>query len=192
MKIGYIRVSKDQQTTALQEDALRQAQCERTFTDTMTGKRFDRPAFVKMLDLARSGDVIVVWRLDRVGRSLKDLIETVTTLGQRGIELRSLKENLDTTTPAGKLMFHVIGALAEFERDLIRERTLAGLDAARARGRSGGRPSALATMDPRSVARAKALYAAKHNTVHEIMQMTGFHSRATFYKYVVNGEALVT
>ena len=100
MKIGYIRVSRDQQTTALQEDALRQAQCERTFTDTMTGKRFDRPEFVKMLDMARSGDVIVVWRLDRLGRSLKDLIETVTTLGQRGIELRSIKENLGTTTPA--------------------------------------------------------------------------------------------
>ena len=188
MKIGYIRVSKDQQTTALQEDALCQAQCERTFTDTMTGKRFDRPEFVKMLDMVRSGDVIVVWRLDRLGRSLKDLIETVTTLGQRGIELRSIKENLDTTTPAGKLMFHVIGALAEFERDLISDRTKAGLDAARARGRSGGRPSALATIDPRTLARAKVLYAAKQNTVHEIMQMTGFHSRATFYKYVVNGE----
>lgn len=98
MKLGYVRVSKDQQATALQEDALRHAQCERTFTDKMTGKRFDRPEFVKMLDMARRGDVIVVWRLDRLGRSLKDLIETVTTLGQRGIELRSIKENLDTTT----------------------------------------------------------------------------------------------
>ncbi|GAC1563467.1 MAG: recombinase family protein [Herpetosiphon sp.] len=95
----------------------------------MTGKRFDRPEFVKMLALARRGDVIAVWRLDRLGCSLKDLIETVTTRGQRGIELRSIKKNLDTMTPAGKLMFHVIGALAEFERDIIRERTKAGLDA---------------------------------------------------------------
>jgi DNA invertase Pin-like site-specific DNA recombinase len=113
-----------------------------------------------------AGDVIVVWRLDRLGRSLKQLIETVTMLGERGIELRSLKENIDTTTSTGKLMFHIIGAMAEFERDVISERTQAGLDAARARG--------------------KELYAAKNNTIAEIMQMTGFRSRNTFYKYVVN------
>ena len=186
MKLGYIRVSKDKQTTALQEDALQHAQCERIFTDKMTGQRFDRPAFLQLLDVARDGDVIVVWRLDRLGRSLKDLIETMTLLQARGIELRSIKENLDTTTPTGKLLFHVIGALAEFERDLIRERTTAGLEAARARGRTGGRPTALATMEPRTLARAKALYAAKQNTVPEIMRMTGFRSRATFYKYVVH------
>jgi len=107
MKLGYIRVSRDKQTTALQEDAMRQEQCERTFTDKMTGKRFDRPEFLRMLDLARTGDVIIVWRLDRLGRSLKDLIETVQALEKRGIELRSLKENIDTTTPTGKLMFHL-------------------------------------------------------------------------------------
>ncbi len=137
-----------------------------------------------MLDVARAGDVIVVWRLDRLGRSLKQLIETVTMLGERGIELRSLKENIDTTTSTGKLMFHIIGAMAEFERDVISERTQAGLDAARARGR----PKAIAKIEPRNLARAKELYAAKNNTIAEIMQMTGFKSRNTFYKYVVNGD----
>lgn len=139
MKIGYIRVSRDKQTTVLQEDAMDKEHCERVFTDKMSGKRFDRPEFLKMLDMARTGDVIVIWRLDRLGRSLKQLIETVTLLGERGIELRSLKENIDTTTSTGKLMFHIIGAMAEFERDVISERTQAGLDAARARGRRGTR-----------------------------------------------------
>lgn len=188
MKIGYIRVSKDKQTTALQEDAMREEQCERVFTDKMTGKRFDRPEFLRMLDVARPGDVIVVWRLDRLGRSLKQLIETITALKEQGIELRSLKENIDTTTPTGKLMFHIIGAMAEFERDVISERTIAGLEAARARGRRGGRRKAIETMDPRKVARAKELYASKQNTVEEIMHMTGFKSRPTFYKYVVNAD----
>jgi DNA invertase Pin-like site-specific DNA recombinase len=124
-----------------------------------------------------------------LGRSLKQLIETVTMLAERGIELRSLKENIDTTTPTGKLLFHIIGAMAEFERDVISERTQAGLEAARARGRRGGRPKAIEKIEPRNLARAKALYAAKNNTVQEIMQMTGFKSRNTFYKYVVNGDA---
>lgn len=186
MKIGYIRVSRDKQTTALQEDALRKEQCARTFTDKMSGKRFDRPEFLKMLDIARAGDVIVVWRLDRLGRSLKDLIETVTELEKRGIELRSLKENIDTTTPTGKLMFHIIAALAEFERDIISERTIAGLEAARARGKKGGRRKASETLRPEQLARAKALYAARNNTIAEIMALTGFKSRTTFYKYVVN------
>ena len=141
-----------------------------------------------MLDVARAGDVIVVWRLDRLGRSLKDLIETVQTLEQRGIELLSLKENIDTSTPTGKLMFHLMAALAEFERDVIRERTLAGLDAACARGRTGGRRKATETMRPEQVDRAKELYAARQNSIAEIMALTGFKSRATFYTYVVNAE----
>ncbi len=188
MKIGYIRVSRDKQTTALQEDAMRQEQCDRVFTDKMSGKLFDRPEFLRMLDVARPGDVIVVWRLDRLGRSLRQLIETVTMLAERGIELRSLKENIDTTTPTGKLLFHIIGAMAEFERDVISERTQAGLEAARARGRRGGRPKAIEKIELRNLARAKELYAAKNNTIQEIMQMTGFKSRNTFYKYVVHGD----
>ncbi len=188
MKIGYIRVSRDKQTTALQEDAMSKEQCKRVFTDKLSGKRFARPEFLRMLDVARPGDVIVVWRLDRLGRSLKQLIETVTMLAERGIELRSLKENIDTTTPTGKLMFHIIGAMAEFERDVISERTQAGLEAARARGRRGGRPKAIEKIGPRNLACAKELYTAKQNTIQEIMQMTGFKSRNTFYKYVVNAE----
>ena len=132
MKIGYIRVSKDKQATILQEDAMKREECKRVFTDKMTGKRFDRPEYLRMLDLARPGDVIVVWRLDRLGRSLKELIETVTDLAARGIELKSLKENIDTTTPTGKFLFHVMAALTEFERDLI-----SGAYSGRARGRQG-------------------------------------------------------
>lgn len=186
MIIGYIRVSRDKQLTALQEDAMKQQKCERIFTDKMSGKRFDRPEFLKMLDIARAGDVIVVWRLDRLGRSLKELIEIVTKLVERRIELRSCKENIDTTTPTGKLMFHIIGAMAEFERDIISERTLAGLDAARARGRRGGRRKATEQIGKAQLDRAKELYVARKNSVKEIMQLTGFKSRTTFYKYVVN------
>jgi DNA invertase Pin-like site-specific DNA recombinase len=187
MKIGYIRVSKDKQATILQEDAMKREQCDRVFTDKMTGKRFDRPEFLKMLEMLRPGDILVIWRLDRLGRSLKDLIETVNELAARGVELRSLKENIDTSTPTGKLMFHVMAALAEFERDVISERTQAGLEAARARGRTGGRPKATSKLRPGQLERAKALYAARSNTVAEIMALTGIKSRATFYKYVVNG-----
>jgi len=188
MNIGYIRVSRDKQTTALQEDAIQQAQCERVFTDKMSGIRDDRPQFLAMLDMARRGDVIVVWRLDRLGRSLRQLIEIVTSLNERDIELRSLKENIDTTTSTGKLMFHIIGAMAEFERDVIQERTLAGLDAARARGKKGGRPKVTDTIKPRDIALAKALYEAREKSIAEIMHLTGFKSRNTFYKYVVNEE----
>jgi len=186
MRIGYIRVSRDKQTTALQEDAIQKVECKRVFIDTMSGVRDDRPEFQRMLDMARPGDVIVVWRLDRLGRSLRHLIETVTQMSERGIELQSLKENIDTTTSTGKLMFHIVGAMAEFERDIIRERTTAGLEAARARGRKGGRPKATETIKPRNLALAKELYAAREKSIAEIMEQTGFKSRATFYKYVVN------
>lgn len=191
MKIGYIRISGDKQTTALQEDAMKREKCERVYTDKMSGKRFDRPEFQKMLEIARAGDIIVVWRLDRLGRSLKDLIEVVSELEARSIELRSLKENIDTSTPTGKLMFHLMAALAEFERDIIRERTQAGLDAARARGKKGGRRPATAKLRPGQLERAKELYAARKNTIAEIMALTGFKSRATFYKYVVDNDASV-
>jgi DNA invertase Pin-like site-specific DNA recombinase len=187
--LGYIRVSKNKQLTALQDDAMRSVQCDKVFTDKMTGKRFDRAQLTALLAFARPGDIIVVWRLDRLGRSLKELIEMVNRLSERGIELRSLKENIDTTTPTGRLMFHVIAALAEFERDIISERTQAGLEAARARGRKGGRPRAIDKISPAQLARAKELYAAKQNSVAEIMALTGFKSRNTFYKYVVNKEA---
>ena len=153
-----------------------------------SGKRFDRPEFLHMLDIARKGDIIVVWKLDRLGRSLQDLVVIVNKLGEQGIELRSLKENIDTTTSSGKFMFHIMAAIAEFEKDIIRERTMAGLEAARARGRFGGRRKATEDITPKNLARARELYAAKQNTVAEIMQMTGFKNRSTFYKYVANDQ----
>ncbi|RRY64517.1 recombinase family protein [Klebsiella pneumoniae] len=137
--IGYARVSTAEQDTALQTDALRNAGGERVFEDTASGAKADRPGLADALAYLRDGDVLVVWRLDRLGRSLPHLIETVGKLEARGVGFRSLTENIDTTTPGGRLIFHVFGALGQFERDLIRERTKAGLTAAAARGRKGGR-----------------------------------------------------
>ncbi|MGQ5487839.1 recombinase family protein [Thauera sp. ZXT1-4] len=137
--IGYARVSTAEQDSALQTDALHKAGCERVFEDTASGAKADRPGLADALAYLRNGDVLVVWRLDRLGRSLPHLIETVGKLEARGVGFRSLTENIDTTTPGGRLIFHVFGALGQFERDLIRERTKAGLTAAAARGRKGGR-----------------------------------------------------
>src|SRR5512143_368985 len=180
MLIGYARVSTLEQTLALQQDALTQAGCERTFTDTASGSLRERPGLTEALAFARPGDTLVVWRLDRLGRSLRHLIDTVALLQQRGIGLRSLQEQIDTTTSGGKLVFHVFGALAEFERDLIRERTQAGLLAARARGRLGGRPRAL---DLRKAQIAQALYQDKASSIADICRTLRI-SRATFYRYV--------
>src|SRR3954471_525983 len=141
--IGYARVSTFEQILDLQRDALNAAKCDRIFTDIMSGSRGDRPGLEQALDYLREDDVLVVWRLDRLGRSLKYLIELITQLDERGIGFKSLTEQIDTTTSGGKLILHVFGALAEFERDVIRERTRAGLAAARARGRMGGRPKKL-------------------------------------------------
>ena len=137
--IGYARVSTAEQDTALQVDALRKAGCERVFEDTASGAKADRPGLADALAYLRDGDVLAVWRLDRLGRSLPHLIETIAALEARGVGFRSLTESIDTTTPGGRLIFHVFGALGQFERDLIRERTKAGLTAAAARGRKGGR-----------------------------------------------------
>ena len=185
MLIGYARVSTLEQTLALQQDALTKAGCERTFTDTASGSLAERPGLTEALDFARPGDTLVVWRLDRLGRSLRHLIDTVSLLQERGIGFKSLQEQIDTTTSGGKLVFHVFGALAEFERDLIRERTQAGLMAARARGRLGGRPRAL---DPRKVAIAQALYHDKSNSISDICRTLRI-SRATLYRYVKTGTA---
>src|SRR3954467_10501673 len=138
MLVGYARVSTEDQNLDLQRDALTRAGCERIFTDVASGAKDDRTGLAGALAFLRPGDTLVVWKLDRLGRSLKHLIETVTALQARKIGFRSPQESIDTTTSGGKLIFHVFGALAEFERDLIRERTQAGLQAARARGRKGG------------------------------------------------------
>ena len=140
MLLGYARVSMHDQNLDLQKDALKGASCEKIFLDEISGSTKHRPGLERALDSLREGDTLIVWRLDRLGRSLKDLIELVGQLERKGVALRSLQEANDTTSPGGKLIFHVFGALAEFERNLIRERTQAGLAAARARGRKGGRP----------------------------------------------------
>jgi len=181
MRVGYSRVSTDDQTVALQSDALKAAGCDRFFSDTISGAKFQRPGLDDALEFLRSGDTLVVWRLDRLGRSLKDLITLMSGLQERGIGFQSLQEQIDTTTSGGKLIFHMFGALAEFERDLIRERTRAGLAAARARGRKGGRKKKLDS--PQKVAMAKSLYADKTHSIAEICSTLRI-SRATLYRYV--------
>jgi DNA invertase Pin-like site-specific DNA recombinase len=163
----------------LQRDALEKAGCEQIFTDTVSGTKDRRPGLEDALSHLRAGDTLVVWRLDRLGRSLRHLIDTVTDLQERGIGFKSLTESIDTTTSGGKLVFHIFGALAEFEREIIRERTKAGLTAARSRGRTGGRQYKLT---PKQVAIARQLYAG-NTPVKEICPTLGI-SRATFYRYV--------
>jgi DNA invertase Pin-like site-specific DNA recombinase len=181
MDIGYARVSTGEQTLNLQRDALVKAACEKVFTETASGAKADRPVLAEVLTYLRPGDTLVVWRLDRLGRSLKHLIETIADLQARGVGFKSLTEQIDTTTPGGKLVFHVFGALAEFERDLIRERTNAGLAAARARGRVGGRPKKLA--DPKTLALAQKLYDDGQTDIATICQTLGI-SRATLYRAI--------
>ena len=143
MIIGYARVSTSDQDTTLQINALTASGCERIYQEYKSGKSKDRPELTRCLDALREGDILIVWRLDRLGRSLKDLIEIVSELESKGVGFQSLNESIDTTSSSGKLIFHVFAALSEFERSLIQERTKAGLAAARARGRKGGRPKKL-------------------------------------------------
>ena len=180
MLIGYARVSTTDQTLDLQKDALEKAGCTKIFTDTASGAKGERTGLDEALNYVRAGDTLVVWRLDRLGRSLNHLIETITGLNNRHIGFKSITENIDTTTFGGKLIFHIFGALAEFERDIIRERTQAGLHAARARGRLGGRPKSLT---PKKAQMAEALYKDKNNTIDEICKTLNV-SRATLYRYV--------
>jgi DNA invertase Pin-like site-specific DNA recombinase len=182
MLIGYARVSTQEQTLDLQTDALERAGCEKIFTDTQSGAKAERPGLQAAMDHLRKGDTLVVWRLDRLGRTLKHLIVTITELSDNGIGFRSLQENIDTTTSGGKLIFHIFGALAEFEREVIRERTAAGLQAARARGRLGGRPK-LQSLDPKKISLAQKLYADGSMPVKEICE-TLHIGRTTLYRYV--------
>jgi len=175
MIVGYARVSTTDQDTAMQTDALRRAGCERIYEESKSGKSKDRPELNRCLDVLRGGDVLVVWRLDRLGRSLKDLIEVVSELESKGIGFQSLNESIDTTSPSGKLIFHVFAALSEFERSLIQERTKAGLAAARARGRKGGRPKKL-TRD--QIRKAKAMLSDPMMTKSEVAKHFGV-SRVT-------------
>lgn len=183
MLIGYARVSTMEQNGRLQKDALKEAGCEKIFEDQASGAKADRSALKKALDFARKGDVIVVWRLDRLGRSLKDLLDIIHRLDENKIGLKSLTESLDTTTPGGRLIFHVFGAIAEFERALIRERTVAGLQAARARGRTGGRPRSLTEKD---IAVARTLLSNPELTVGDVCQQLNT-SAPTLYRYLPKG-----
>jgi DNA invertase Pin-like site-specific DNA recombinase len=180
--IGYARVSIQDQHLHLQQDALNSAGCIKIFTDTISGAKIERQGLDEALNYIREGDILVVWRLDRLGRSLKDLIEQLNELHTRNIGFKSLTENIDTTTSGGKLIFHIFGALAEFERDIIRERTNAGLTAARARGKKGGRPKSPIS-EERKLQMAKKMYEDKTIPVESIYKSLHI-PRSTFYKYV--------
>jgi DNA invertase Pin-like site-specific DNA recombinase len=180
MKIGYARVSTSNQHLHMQEDALKNDGCHQIFRDIASGAKTARPGLEEALAYAREGDIIVVWKLDRLGRSVQHLIQTIKALSDRGIGFKSLQENIDTTTSGGKLIFHIFSALAEFERDLIQERTRAGLKAARTRGRLGGRPSLLKS---EQVKKMLAYYDEQKITVEEICKIFNI-SRPSFYNYL--------
>jgi DNA invertase Pin-like site-specific DNA recombinase len=181
MKIGYARVSTRDQEAHLQIDALNEAGCERIFEEKASGAQRERPELQKSLEYLRAGDVLVVWKLDRLARSLRQLIETVEDLQECGIGFISLTEGIDTTSPGGKLVFHIFGALAEFEREMIRERTRAGLKAAKSRGRKLGRPAA---MTPSQIDMARAMRSAGKHSMPEIAKQLGV-SRATLYRSII-------
>lgn len=180
MNIGYARISTPEQDLNLQKDALNAANCVRIYSDIIGGSVANRPGLERALEYARKGDTIVVWRLDRLGRSIQHLIQIVQSLNDLEISFKSLQENIDTTTSGGKLIFHIFGALAEFERDLIKERTMAGLNAARSRGRFGGRPKKLSEKQTK---RLKNLYMTGNSTVKEICTLYNI-SQKSFYNYV--------
>jgi DNA invertase Pin-like site-specific DNA recombinase len=182
--VGYARASIQDQQLDAQEDALQQAGCERIYTDKVSGTRADRPGLAQALDILRKGDSLVVWKLDRLGRSLSHLVQLVNDLKRQEIGFKSLQENIDTTSGVGKLVFHLFASLAEFERDLICERTQAGLAAARARGKKGGRPR---VMDAKKVTLAQALCLDKQNSVKDICTTLGI-GKTTFYRYIHSSE----
>ena len=178
MIYGYARISTNDQTTSLQKDALEKAGCNRIFIDVASGAKAHRPELDHMLDLLREGDTVVVWKLDRLGRSMQNLVELINDFDTRGVQFRSLTELIDTSTPGGTLIFNIFGSLAQFERDLIRERTRAGLEAARARGRTGGRP---ASLDEKQAKEVQRLYESRSVTVDQIASMMRV-SRTTIYR----------
>ncbi|MBY0123615.1 recombinase family protein [Bacillus sp. S/N-304-OC-R1] len=179
MKIGYARVSTLEQSLDLQLDALEQVGCEKIYEEKMSGMKDDRPQLKQLIEYARAGDVLVVYKLDRLGRSTKRLIELSEELQERGIELVSIRDSIDTTTAVGKAMFKMLAVLAEMERDLISERTRAGLESARARGRLGGRPK----KDNKQVEKALKLYDTEQYKVKEIEEITNV-SKATIYREI--------
>ncbi len=182
MLYGYARVSTQDQNLSLQLDGLNAAQCERIFQEKVSSGK-ERPELQKLLNKLKSGDTLVVWKLDRLGRSLKELVTLITDFQEKEIGFRSLNDAIDTTTAQGRLVFNIFASLAEFERDIIRERTRAGLNAARARGRNGGRPKGLGKEALSKAQAAKTLYEKREKTVAEIGKLLGI-SRATVYRYL--------
>ncbi|TYQ18284.1 UNVERIFIED_CONTAM: DNA invertase Pin-like site-specific DNA recombinase [Acetivibrio alkalicellulosi] len=180
MLIGYARVSTQDQNVDLQKDKLTKAGCEKIFYDVASGAKPERTGLKDAIEYMREGDILVVWKLDRLGRSLKHLIEVVSELEKGKIGFKSLRENIDTTSSGGRLIFHVFGALAEFEREIIRERTNAGLSAARSRGKKGGRPK---SMDSKKITMAKALFYDKKNSIKDICETLKV-SKPTLYRYL--------
>lgn len=178
MIIGYCRVSTEEQNLDLQRDALVKAGAERIFEDKMSGSKLDRPGLAEALSHCRKGDILMVWKLDRLGRTMKGLVDLVEGLEAKGIDFRCVTDGIDTTTPAGRFFFHVLAAMAQMERDLIRERTRAGLSAARARGRNGGRPRALTS---KQVGIAQKLLEDRERSVKDVAEHLGV-SRASLYR----------
>jgi DNA invertase Pin-like site-specific DNA recombinase len=185
MQIGYARVSTLEQELALQLDALQRAGCEQIYKEKLTGANTARPELQKMLGQLRASDVVVVWKLDRLARSLKDLVELVNIIQDKGAALYSLNDQIDTSTPTGKFTFHIFAALAEFEREITRERTKAGLASARARGRVGGRPKGLSRKAQHTAIIAEKLYKEGQLSVKDICEQLSI-SRATLYKYLAH------
>lgn len=183
MLIGYARVSTKDQNLELQWDALTKAGCEMIFQEKASGIKADRPELEKMMSQLRKGDVVCIYKLDRLGRSLKNLLELIAEFEKRGVGLRSLTDSIDTTTPQGRLVLNIFASLAEFERDLIRERTKAGLEAARARGRKGGRRSGLSAEAQKKAMLAEMYYKEEKLGVDEIAKTVGI-SKMTLYKYL--------
>ncbi len=181
MKIGYARISTSDQKLDLQIDALKQSGCEQIFSDSASGAQDDREGLRDALNTLKHGDILVVWRLDRLGRSLQHLVATVNELGNRGVGFHSLTESLETTTHGGRLIFHIFAALAEFEREVIRGRTQEGLKAARARGRFGGRPE---KMDERTISIARKLLADNTVQISDVCSAVGGVSRSTLYRHL--------
>ena len=186
MKIGYARVSTKDQELNLQLDALEAHGCKQIFQEKVSGANRERPELQKMLDTLRPKDVVVIWKLDRLARSLKDLINLVNEIEEKGAGLQSLNDPIDTTSPQGKLIFHIFASLAEFERNIISERTKAGLAAARARGRKGGRPKGLSKKAEHTARIAEQLYKERELSVKEICNELGISNRTWGFLHIPN------
>ncbi|GAA4443178.1 recombinase family protein [Pontibacter saemangeumensis] len=183
MKVGYARVSTQDQKLELQTDALTHYGCGQLFREKKSGRNKERPELEKMINQLRAGDTVVVWKLDRLGRSLRDLIDLVAEFKERGVEFVSLQDGINTATPTGRFTFNIFASLAEFEREIIRERTKAGLAAAKARGKKGGRPAGLSKPAMEKARSARILFGSGTKTVEEIAQILGI-GRATCYRYL--------